>query len=91
MKKPNTPPEILTKYLNKRNIAFAKSRDAANASNTANRRVKAAFFNTINNTLNNNSISAKNKFKILLKLMSNNKFSGISPLNEKNDVIHDPE
>ena len=91
LQKTNTPPEILTKYLNKRNRAFAKSRDAANASNTANRRVKTAFYNTINNTLNNNSISAKNKFKILLKLMSNNKFSGISPLNEKNYVIHDSE
>ena len=32
----NTPPEILTKYLNKKKRAFVKSREAANASNIAN-------------------------------------------------------
>ena len=41
--------------------------------------------------MNDHSISAKKKFSILLKLMKNNKFSGISPLNENNDVIHDPK
>ena len=41
--------------------------------------------------MNNNSVSAKKKFSILLRLMKNNKFSGISPLNENNGIIHDPQ
>ena len=88
---PNTPPEVLTRYLDRKDRAFAKSRNAANASNKANERVKSAFYNTINNTLNNHTISPKNKFKILLRLMKNNKYSGISPLYDGNDICHDPE
>ena len=53
---PNTPPEVLTRYLDRKDRAFAKSRNAANASNKANKRVKSAFYNTINNTLNNHTI-----------------------------------
>ena len=85
----NTAPEILTKYLHKKNKAFAKSREAANASNIANRRVKSAFFNSVNCTMNNHEISAKKKFSILQKLMKNNKFSSISPLNENDKIIND--
>ena len=39
--------------------------------------------------MNNHSITAKKKFCILLKLMKNNKYSGISPLNEGNETIDD--
>ena len=49
------------------------------------------IYNTVNATMNNNSVSAKKKFSILLRLMKNNKFSGISPLNENNGIIHDPQ
>ena len=85
----NTNPEILTRYLYKKTKAYTKAREAANASTLANRRAKLAFFNSVNNTMNNHNISAKKKFSILLKLMKNNKFSGISPLNENDRMIHD--
>ena len=85
----NTPPEILTKYLNKKNKAFAKSREAANASNIANRRVKSAFYNSVNCIMNNHEISAKKKFSILQGLMKNKKFSAICPLNENDRIIND--
>ena len=87
----NTSSEILTRYLAKRNKTFSKSRDSANASNLANRRAKFAFYNTVNCTMNNHSISAKKKFSILLKLMKNNKFSNISPINENDNIINDPK
>ena len=86
---PNTSPELLTRYLAKRNKAHSKARDAANASTSANRRTKFAFYNTVNCTMNNPSISAKKKFSILLRLMKSNKFSGIFPLNENNEIIND--
>ena len=76
-------PEIITKYLHKKNKAFERARDAANESTKANRRVKYAFFNSVNSTMNNSSISPKKKFQILLKLMKNNKFIPIPPLIEK--------
>ena len=41
--------------------------------------------------MNNCNISAKKKFGILLNLMKNNKFSGISPLNENGDIINNPK
>ena len=41
--------------------------------------------------MNNISISAKKKFSILLNLMKNKKFSGISPLNENGHIINDPK
>ena len=41
---PNTPPEVLTRYLDREDRAFAKSRNAANASNKANKRVKSARY-----------------------------------------------
>ena len=43
LNKLNTRPEILTRFLNKKNKAFEKSRNAANESTKANRRVKLAF------------------------------------------------
>ena len=81
----------MTRYLAKKNKAHSKAREAANASTLANRRSKIAFYNTVNCTMNNSSISAKKKFSILLSLMKSNKFSGIFPLNENNDVVHDPQ
>ena len=88
---PNILPEVLSRYKNKVNNAHEKARSAANASNLANRRAKIAFYNTVNATMNDQSVSAKKKFSILLRLMKNNKFSGISPLNENNNIIHDPK
>ena len=41
--------------------------------------------------MNNCNISAKKKFGILLNLMKNNKFSGMSPLNENGEIINDPK
>ena len=40
--------------------------------------------------MNNQSISAKKKFSILLKLMKNDKFSSTPPLVENNNVVNDP-
>jgi hypothetical protein len=91
LNQPNTPPTILTRCLRKKNKAFIKSRDAANESTKANRRVKFAFYNTVNSTMNNYSISPKKKFSILLKLMKNNKFSPTPPLLENNVTINEPQ
>ena len=89
--KSDTPSEILTKYLNRKNRAFTKSRESANQSTLANRRIKFAFFNSVNATMNNNLISPKKKFNILQKLMKNNKFSPTPPLIEGNETIKDPK
>ena len=56
--------DIVTCLLIKRDNAHKKSREAANDSEKANRRAKAAFNNTVNNTLRNPSLSAKKKFNI---------------------------
>ena len=69
LNKTDIEPDILTRCLAKRNKAHTKSRDAANASNLANRRAKHEFYNSINSTMNNCNISAKKKFGILLNLM----------------------
>ena len=55
--------EIMTKYLTKKNKAYIKARNASNESTKANRRVKLAFYNSVNSTMNNSSISAKKSFK----------------------------
>ena len=47
------------------------------------------FYNTLNSTMNNCSISPKKKFQILCNLMKNNKFSPIPPLIENNVTIND--
>ena len=87
---PNTPHNVVTKYLAKKNKAFSKSRLAANESTKANRRAKFSFYNNVNSTMNNYNISAKKKFNILLKLMKNNKFSPTPPLIENDDIVHEP-
>ena len=58
----NTSIDVLTKYHERKNKAFLKARKAANQSTMANKRAKMAFFNAVNSTMNNNSISAKKKF-----------------------------
>ena len=63
----NPSPETVTRYLNRKNKAFEKSRQSANESCKANKKVKTAF--SINSVLNNYAIPAKKKFAILLKLM----------------------
>ena len=90
LKQQNPSPELVTRLLNKKNKASQKSREAANDSNKANRRAKAAYFNTINDTLKSPLLTPKKKFNILLKLMKSNKFSSIPPLVENNNTIHDP-
>ena len=87
---PGISPDILTKILHKRNKAWEKSRQAANVSSKFNRRAKEDFFNTVNNTMHNQSISAKKKFSILIKLMKNSKFSTIPPLVENDTTIQEP-
>ena len=64
----NPRPDTVTCYLNRKNKAYEKSRQSANESLKANRRVKMAYGNTINSVMNNPSISAKKKFSILIKL-----------------------
>ena len=49
------------------------------------------FFNSINSTMNNSSISAKKKFSILQNLMKNSKFTPTPPLVEENETINDPK
>ena len=85
----NPRPEIITRHLNRKNKAFEKSRQSANESTKANKRVKAAYGNTVNSVKNNPAISAKKKFAILLKLMKNNKFCNTPPLVENDTVVND--
>ena len=87
---PNLSPELATKLFNKKDKAWEKSRQAANESVKANRRAKQDFFNNVNCTMRNMSISPKKKFNILFKLMKNQKFSVIPPLLENGQTIHDP-
>ena len=90
LKSNNPRPVIVTRYLNRRNKALDKSRQSANESTKTNRRVKAAYNNTINSTLYNPSIPAKKKFAILLRLMKNNKFCSTPPLVENDITVNDP-
>jgi hypothetical protein len=83
-------PQIATRLLNKRNKAWEKSKLSANESLKVNRRAKLDFYNSVNCTMNNYSISAKKKFSILLRLMKNNKFSTIPPLVENDITVQDP-
>ena len=86
---PNASPEVVTRLKMKRDKAFDKSKAASNASTDANRRSKQEFFNTVNNTMHNHNISAKKKFKILTKLMKNQKTSYMPPLIQNDEVVND--
>ena len=56
---PSTSPEIITRLSNKRDTAREKSRQAANDSTKVNRHAKMDFYNNVNNTMQNYSISPK--------------------------------
>ena len=77
--------------MRKKTKAFERARDAANESTKANRRVKFAFFNTVNSTMINTSISPKKTFQIVLKLMKNNEYTPSPPLIENIKVINEPK
>ena len=88
---PNTPPEVLTALLNKKNKVFNTARESANQSTYANKRSKVNFYNGVNALMKNPNISAKKKFGILTKLLKNNKSSSIPPLIENNQTVTDPK
>ena len=87
----SSTPEYITRLTNKKSKLHKNARVAANESTKANRRVKQAFFNSVNNLMNNHEISAKKKFCILTKLMNNQKYSSIPPLIENSQTINDPK
>ena len=87
----NPKPELITRFLSKRDNAQKKSRHSANESSKANVRAKAAYNNSVNSLMSNPSISAKKKFGILLKLMKNNKVCSAPPLIENDIIINDPK
>ena len=91
MSQPNLSPLILTRLCDKKDRAFQKSRDAANQSTKANRRAKLDFYNTVNSTMHNNSISSKKKFSILTNLMKNSKNASIPPLLDNGKIVNDPQ
>ena len=76
--------------LTRKEKAWEKSSQAANDLTKFNRRAELDFYHTINNTMNNYSISAKKKFSILVKVMKNSKFSTVPPLVENDETVHDP-
>ena len=84
-------PDTITTLFNKQARAHLQSNESRNASTNANKRAKANFFNSINSTMNNPSISAKKKFGILKTLMQNQKVSSIPPLIENAETITDPK
>ncbi len=88
---PNISEETVTRLKNKKDKAHSKFRSASNESNKANRRAKQAFFNSVNATMHNSSISAKKKFNILKRLMKNNKIANIPPLFQNGNVINDAQ
>ena len=88
---PDSSQDTITTFFNKQARALVRSNESRNNSTNANKRAKAAFYNTVNSTMNNPSISAKKKFGILKTLMKNQKISTIPPLIENNETITDPK
>ena len=84
---PNTPENIVTVLKERKNKAFC----SANQSNYANKRAKTNFYYGVNVTMKNPNISAKKKFKIIAKLLKNNKSSSVPPLIENDKTITDPK
>ena len=84
-----TTHETITRLKDKKDKAFKKANNSAIESKKANLRVKNAFFNTVNSTMQNHEISAKKKFSILTKLMKSQKLSAIPPIISQNEVIND--
>ena len=57
----------------------------------ANRRAKTAFYNSVNATMQNQNLSPKRKFSILLNSMKNNKISTTPTIIENDEAINDPK
>ena len=87
----NTNPEYLTKLQNKKDKLNKNFKISSKESLQANRRAKAAFFNSVNSTMTNYEISAKKKFGILTNLMNNQKFSSIASLIENGELIENSQ
>ena len=85
----NCPQEVITQLLSKKDKIEKNYKTSSRESVKANRRAKNSFFNSVNSTMQNFDISAKKKFKILTKLMNNQKYSSISTLINNGDVIED--
>ena len=62
---PDSSQDTITTFFNKQARALVRSNESRNNSTNANKRAKAAFYNSVNSTMNNPSISAKKKFGIL--------------------------
>ena len=82
--------QYITILREKKEKAHKKSRLSANQSLKENRRAKNEFFQIVNQTMNNNNITAKKKFNILTKLMKTNKYTSIPPLVENGITSQDP-
>ena len=88
---PNSAGITITTLFNQQARALLRSNESRNNSTNANKRAKAAFFNSVNSTMNNPSISAQKKFGILKTVMQNQKVSCIPPLIQNNETITDPK
>jgi hypothetical protein len=91
MSNADASPELVTRLKIKRDKAQKRADDSSKESTKANRRAKESFFNTVNATMHNSNISAKKKFKILTKLMKNQKTSYMPPLIQNDKIVNDPK
>ena len=73
----------MTRLKLKTDNAHKKAKQSSLLSSQANRRAKKNFYDSVNSTLKDNTLSPKIKFKILTRLMMNNKISSIPPLVDK--------
>ena len=87
----DTPAEVLTKLRQKLDKVQNNYKTTSKESLKGNRRAKQSFYNSVNNTMQNNEISAKKKFSILAKLLNNKKYSSIATLIENGSVIEDSQ
>ena len=87
----STNEQVLTKLRKNKEKEFAEYKSVAKESHNASKRVKSAYFNSVNNVMNNPAISAKKKFGILKKLMNSQKFSTIPTLVEQEQTYEKPE
>ena len=87
----NCPQEVITQLLIKKDKIEKNYKTSSRESVKANRRAKISFFNSVNSTMQNFDISAKKKFKILTKLMNNQKYSSISTLINNGDIVEDAD
>ena len=78
----NISAETFTYLRNRKEKANNNYKTASKESLNAHRRVKNSYYNTVNNIMNNQAISTKKKFNILIKLLNNQKYSSIPNLTE---------